>query len=189
MNPDQSLLGKVAKKLGEAPTYAAREGAQASILALASHSYGSRPDNEEVTQPTGFDPDIAALFEAVIESAFIVANADREFDETERDAFKQVVVTACGNRVTESQMIALLADLEELLREDGVDKRVHMVGRTINKPEYAREVLRVSALMAHVSAGVSDVEREVLEKLRAEFGLEQDALNTALQEVASALAE
>jgi tellurite resistance protein len=189
MTPDQSMLGKLARSLGEPPAYAARDGAQSSILALASHSYGSRPDDDEVTQPTGFDPTLANMFEAVIESAFIVANADHEFDDKERQAFKHVVVMACANRVSESQVVALLADLEELLREDGLDKRVQMVARTITKPEYAREVLRVAALMAHVSAGVSGVEREVLDKLRLQFGLESEALDTALQEVALALAD
>lgn len=189
MTPDQSLLGKLARKLGEPPTYAAHSGVEVSILSLASSAYSSRPEGEEVTQPTGFDPHIAALFEAVIESAFIVANADHEFDDTERQAFKHVVVTGCGNRVSEPQVVALLADFEELLREDGIDKRVKMVARTVTKPEYAREVLRVAALMAHVSAGVSDVEKDVLDKLRQEFGLQPDALDTALKEVATALSD
>jgi tellurite resistance protein len=190
MTLDQSLLGKLARSIGDAPTYAARGGgAQASILAIASQVYGRRTEDEDLTQPTGFDPAIAAMFEAVIESAFIVANADHEFDDAERQAFKQVVVTACANRVSEAQVLALLADLEELLREDGIDKRVQMVGRSITKPEYAREVLRVAALMAHVSSGVSTAERNVLDKLRVQFGLEADALNVALQEVQSILAE
>jgi len=187
MTPDQSLLRKLARKLGGPPAYA--EGAQASILTITAHAYASRPDGDEKTQPTGFDPNIAAMFESVIESAFIVANADHEFDDVERQAFKNVVVMACNNKVSEEQVVALLADLEELLREDGVDKRVQMVGRTVTKPEHAREVLRVAALMAHVSAGVSNVERDVLEKLRLTFGLEAEALDVALKEVASALAE
>jgi tellurite resistance protein len=189
MPANQSLLGKLARKLGEPPAYATGNKARESILALASQAYSSRPDGDEVTQATGFDPHIAAMFEAVVESAFLVANADHEFDDTERDAFKHVVVLGCGNRVSEAQVLALLKDLEDLLREDGIDKRVQMVARTITKPEYAHEVLRVAALMAHISGGVSEVEREVLEKLGRQFGLEEGALDTALKEVESALAE
>ena len=178
---DHSLLTKVAQKLTEAPAYA--EQSQGSILAIAARFYGSRPQGEEVTQPTGFDPAAAALFEAVIESAFIVANADGEFDDTERAAFQFVVLAACNNKVTESQVVALLADLEDLLKEDGVDKRVEMVARTITTPEQAREVLRIAGLIAHVSAGVSDVERRVLEKLTSQFGLDPAILDETLKEV------
>jgi tellurite resistance protein len=176
MNSTQSLLGKVAQALSEPPSYTAREGA-------------TGPDDEEVTQPTGFDPSVAALFEAVVESAFLVADADGDFDDTERHAFKQVVVLACSDKVTQPQIAALLADLENLVKEDGVDKRVSMVAKTIRTPEHAREVLRISALIARVSKGVSEVERNVLEKLRSEFGLETSAVDAALREVELALAD
>ena len=56
-------------------------------------------------------------------------------------------------------------DMIEVLIEDGLDKRVQFLGRTISKPEHQREVLRIAGLLAHVSDGVSDVERDVLTKL------------------------
>ncbi|MEZ4374894.1 MAG: tellurite resistance TerB family protein [Polyangiaceae bacterium] len=185
---DQSLLDKVAAKLGQAPTYADSDAA-GSILTVAAASYGSRPLGEEVTQPTGFDPQVAALFEAVVESAYLVANADGEFDETEQVAFKQVVVTACRNRVEARQVEALLADLADQLEEDGMDKRVKMVARTIQKEEHAREVLRIASLLAHVSGGVSDEERDVLKKLAGEFKLDDAALELALTEAERVLAD
>lgn len=183
---DESLINKVAVKLGAPPSYAP-EGAKGSILTVAAASYGSRPEGEEVTQPTGFDPMAAALFEAVVESAYLVANADGEFDDTEQAAFRQVVVVACGNRVGEPQVRALLADLADQLEEDGMDKRVKMVGRTIQKADHAREVLRVASLLAHVSGGVSEEERDVLQKLTSEFALDTAALEEALKEAEQAL--
>jgi hypothetical protein len=96
---------------------------------------------------------------------------------------------ACSDKVTPPQIAALLADLENLVKEDGVDKRVSMVAKTIRTPEHAREVLRISALIARVSKGVSEVERNVLEKLRSEFGLETSAVDAALREVELALAD
>ena len=72
---DTSLLGRVATQLSRAPSYA-EAGVKASILTVAAASYGSRSQDDEVTQPTGFDPEAAALFEAVVEGAFLVAHAD-----------------------------------------------------------------------------------------------------------------
>ena len=186
---DDSLLTKVAAKLGEPPAYA-DEGTKGSILTVSAASYAARPqDDEEVTQPTGFDPLAAALFEAVVESAYLVANADGEFDETEQKAFKHVVLTACGEMVQQRQMNALLADLADQLEEDGMDKRVKMVARTINKPEHAREVLRLACLLAHCSGGVSQEERDVLDKLAVAFEVDTAALEQALSEAEAALAD
>lgn len=186
MTEDDSLLGRVATKLSEPPSYA-DEGQRGSILTVAAASFGSKPTTDDVTQPTGFDPEAAALFEAVVESAYLVAHADGEFDATERAAFEHVVVTACQGAVGEGQLHALLEDLNDLLTEDGVDKRIAMVSRSVSKQEHQQEVLRVAALLAQVSGGVSDVEREVLEKMRAAFGLDGAALERALSEARKAV--
>jgi tellurite resistance protein len=187
--PDFSLIGKVARQLSQAPAYASAVGARVSLLTVAAGSYGFKSDNEDLTQPTGFDPEAARLFEAVVESAYLVANADGDFDDAEQAAFQHVVVTACGGAVAERQVSALLADLHDQLAEDGVDKRIQMLARTITREDHAREVLRVSSLLAHVSGGVSPVEREILDKLATEFKLAGAAVEQAIEEAAHALSE
>ena len=164
MSVDPSILAKVVKSLAQPPVDAPT-GTAGSILVVAAASYGARPDHDEHTIPTGFDPQAAALFEAVVEAAFLVANADGEFDEDERRAFESVVLEAAGKKVDLRQVEALVGDLAELLAEDGVDGRIKMIGRTVTKQAHQREVVRVAALLAHVSGGVSDVERDVLRKL------------------------
>jgi tellurite resistance protein len=187
--PDSSLIGKVARQLTQAPAYAEAEGARGSLLSAAASSYGWKADNDELTQPTGFDPDAARLFEAVVEGAFLVANADGDFDATEQAAFQHVVVSACAGRVAERQVSALLADLRDQLAEDGMQKRIERVARAITREDHAREVLRVASLLAHVSGGVSLVEREVLDKLAAEFKLTNAAVERAIEEAAHALVD
>jgi tellurite resistance protein len=184
---DDSLLSRVARELSQPPTYA-EEGVKGSILTAAAASYGWRPAHRDETLPTGFNPEAAALFEAVVEGAFLVANADGDFDAAERGAFKHVVLTACAGAVAERQMEALLSDLADQLAEDGLDKRVKMVARAIARIEHAREVLRIGALLAHVSGGVSDVERAVLLRLAGELGLDAVAVEAAIEEVARELA-
>jgi tellurite resistance protein len=182
---DSTLIGKVLAELSRPPSYAAR-GVKDSILVASATSYGARSE-DDLTQPTGFDPEAARLFEAVVESAYLVANADGEFDPTEQQTFQHVVLKACGGRVAERQITALLADLRDQLAEDGVEKRIEMVARGFARQEQAQEVLRVAALVAHVSGGVSDVERGVLERLAKALGLTGAATTTALSEVATAL--
>jgi tellurite resistance protein len=183
---DAALYERIASTLRAPPPYAG-VGADDSILKLSASAYGSQTFADDLTQPTGFDPEAAALFEAMVESAVLVAESDGHFDPTERSAFEQVVLSACEGAVAARQVTALLADLSDQLGEDGVDKRVQMVARSIKKPEHAREVLRVSALLAHVSGGVSDPEREVLQKLGRAFSLQAADVDQALVEAERAL--
>jgi tellurite resistance protein len=181
--PDQSLIERVARGIARPQS----AGGNLSILAQAATSYGVRPIVDEATVPTGFDPAAAALFEAVVEAAFLVANSDGVFDDDERAAFQSVVANACGDVLQISQLDALLADLCEQLAEDGMEKRTRMVARTITKPEHQLEVLRIAALMAHISGGVSDQERAVLEQLARGFGLAPEAVTDALSDSEAAL--
>jgi tellurite resistance protein len=183
----KDLLDKIAGQLRRPASRS--EGAAGSILAISGAQYGSDPADEDVTRPTGFDPQAAALFEAVVESAYLVASADGVFDDTERAAFEHVVLSACQGSVSQRQLRALLADLSDLREEDGADRRVKMVARTVTRPEQAREVLRVAALIALVSQGVSEVERRILDRLASEFSLDANAVDTALEEARRALSE
>jgi tellurite resistance protein len=187
-HPDESLLGKVATQLRQSPSYASG-ASKASILSVAATSYGWKSRGDEVTQPTGFDPEAARLFESVVEAAFLVANADGDFDSTEKSAFSHVVVSACSGLVVERQVIALLADLTDQLAEDGMDKRVQMVSKSIVREDQAREVLRIAALLAHVSGGVSEVERDVLGRLASELNLDSTAVDAAVKEAGRAIAD
>ncbi len=184
--PDKGLLERVARGVSR-PGEAAPAGVTSSILAQAASSYGARPVVEESTVPTGFDPAAAALFEATVEAAYLVANSDGEFDPEEQGVFQSVVVEACNNLVQPSQLGALLADLREQLAEDGIEKRARMVARTITRRDHQLEVLRIAALMAHASGGVSEPERHVLAELARGFDLGADAVDRALAEAESAL--
>jgi tellurite resistance protein len=64
-----------------------------------------------------------------------------------------------------------------------------MVARSIVREDQAREVLRIAALLAHVSGGVSQVERDVLAKLAVELRLDESAVDAAEKEAKTALAD
>jgi len=170
-----------------APHGAQAEGSSdRSILTLAAASYGSRPTDES-TVPTGFDPHAAALFESIVEGAYLVATADGVFDEEERRAFERIVTAATGGSVTQSHIIDLIADLADQLAEDGLDKRLQRLGEGIGRREHAQEVIRIAALIAQCSEDVSAIERSVLEKLAAACKLEAAEVDVALADVKTAL--
>ncbi|HVY49180.1 MAG TPA: tellurite resistance TerB family protein [Minicystis sp.] len=184
--PDKSLLERVARGISR-PGAAAPPGVTSSILAQASTSYGAKPVVDEATVPTGFDPAAAALFEATVEAAFLVANCDGVFDPEERAAFQSVVVEGCNNNVQPAQLEALLADLSQQLRDDGIEKRARMVARSITRRDHQVEVLRIAALMAHISGGVSAEERKVIDVLAKDFDLDAAAVDDALRAAENAL--
>ncbi len=159
----------------------------ASILSLCAAAYGARPQ-DEATVPTGFDPHAVALFETIVEGAYLVATADGEFDDAERKAFERVVVSACGGVVTPKQIAGLLADLHDQLEEDGLALRVERLSAAVPKKEHAIEVLRIAALLADASDGVSQVERDMLGRIAVGCKLEVSEVDRAIGDVRAALA-
>ena len=178
-----NLLAQVAGRSGPSADAPERP---VSILSLAAATYGSRPA-DEATVPTGFDPAACQLFEAIVEGAYLVASADGVFDDDERKAFETVVTTACGGSVGPRAIAALVADLQDQLAEDGVEARILALSKHISKPDHAREVLRIAALIAQVSDNVSDVERAVLVKLAAGSGMGTLDVDAAIADVRHAL--
>ena len=159
----------------------------ASILALCAAAYGARPP-EEATVPTGFDPHAVALFETIVEAAYLVANADGTIDEAEKKVFERVVVSACGGTVTAKQLQGLLSDLNDQATEDGVEKRIAAMAAAVQKKEQAMEVLRIAALLADASEGVSEVESAMMRKMAAALGLQEKQVDVAIADVRAALA-
>jgi tellurite resistance protein len=180
------LLARIARaRSGAAPS--GDPEVATSILSLAAASYGARPA-DEATVPTGFDPLAVALFEAIVEGAYLVASADGVFDPEERKTFEKVVTTACGGAVVAKQISHLIDDLADQLAEDGLRHRLRAVAAQVHKKEHALEVLRIAALLAHSSENVSPVERSTLNELAASLKLEADEVDAALVDVKKELA-
>jgi tellurite resistance protein len=180
-----SLLARVARARGK--TTSEDGDPRISILSLAAASYGARP-SDEATVPTGFDPQACALFEAIVEGAYLVASADGVFDDQERSTFYNVVSASCGGTVSTKQVGDLVADLEDQLEEDGLDRRIAAIGEHVAKKSHGKEVLRIAALLAQTSGDVSDVERRVLGRIANACQLEDRDVDIALEDVKSALA-
>jgi tellurite resistance protein len=182
-----NLLGRVVSSLATGLGATPAERQQRSILRQAAASFARRPTRAESTIPTGFDPFAATLFEALVESAFLVGTADGEFDEAERNTFETVVHEACAESMPKSEVHALVSDLMDQLQQDGIDRRIGIVAMLVHSDEHKYEVLRIAALMAHISGGVHPNERAVMERLCGQFGLPASAVQGVLDQVATAL--
>jgi len=158
-----------------------------SILALAAASFGSKHDPDS-TVPTGFDPAAVALFEGLVECAFLVAHADGVFDELERAAFERLVLVACDGTVSQSQIASLVSDLSVQREEDGEDARIQAVAQAFKRPSHAEEALRVAVVMARASEDVSPVERRTIDKIAAACGLAPAAVDEAFRAVDAEIA-
>jgi tellurite resistance protein len=173
------LLAKVAARAGR------DDGT--SILSLAAATYGSQP-SDEATVPTGFDPAACALFESIVEGAYLVARADGIFDDAEKATFERVVAAACGGSVAPKAIAALVGDLEDQLEEDGMPRRIKALAEAVTRPEHKVEILRIAALIAQTSDDVSDVERGVLRQIAEALGLAVKDVDGALDDVTRAIA-
>ncbi len=179
-----NLLARVARTPRTSPEVA--PGAR-SILTLAAASYGSRP-LDEGTVPTGFDPFAAALFESIVEAAYLVATADGVFDEQERETFERIVTASCGGTVAQNEVVNLVGDLADQLADDGLERRIQRLGEGIQRTEQALEVLRIAALIAQVSEDVSEVERSTLDRIAVACRLGDGAVDQAIAEARASLA-
>lgn len=151
-----------------------------SMLLATAARYSSPPTDFSATPPTGFDPDAALLFEALVESALLVACADGEFDADERDVFTLIVLETTERRVSPRQIEAIILDLSTQFAEDGLEQRLERLRRAVPRPSDRREALRIAALLACASAGVSQPEAEMLNRLAVVWDLSPAAVDEAL---------
>jgi tellurite resistance protein len=180
------LIGRIAR-LRHVPNELGNVMQERTVLALAAASYGAKPDPNG-TSPTGFDPRAIVLFEAIVEGAFLVASADGQFDDVERETFGRIVTAACGGAVPPRRVGKLVADFAAMLHEDGLEARIAVIAEHAPKREHAEEVLRVGALIADASGGIAHAERQVLEQIAAASGVGSREVDRAIDDVRRALA-
>lgn len=154
-------------------------GERRSVFALAASHFGSAPE-PEATLPTGFDERAARLFEAILESAYLVAVADGTFDSDEEAVFAQIVALASAGCVPQAALGMLIEEFRSELERQGLDARIASIAKALANPEQAEEVLRVATLLGIASQDLAAEEVVVLRKLAAACGLSDASLDSAI---------
>ena len=173
--------------LGVISELASVAGEHRSVFALAASHFGSMPD-AEATLPTGFDERAARLFEAILESAYLVAVADGTFDEEESSVFAHIVALASAGSVPREALGMLIEEFRAELEREGIDARIASIAKALRNPEQAEEVLRVATLLGIASDGLADEEVAVLQKLALACSLPAAAVEAAIARAQAVLA-
>jgi tellurite resistance protein len=160
-------------------------GAARSVWSLAAATYGARPDDES-TLPTGFDPHLVGLFEAMLGAAILVAHADGHFDDVERRALEQVIHSLGSGSLPRGQVTTLVEDFEADLARDGFERRVELVIDAIVRPDFGRELLRVATVVALASHDVSREERALLDRFAHGMGMDVGEVDAVIAEARDA---
>ncbi len=119
--------------------------------------------------PGGGDP--AMLFNAIIEAGYLVAAADGSVDQTEIDTIKKAVTTLTEGEMTPGDIDALIDDMVDLRKTEGEEQRCQAVGRILREARAGEEGVYLAAAIAYVSAGLSEPELTVMEKVARHAGL------------------
>ncbi len=175
----ETLLGVIAELASVA-------GERRSVFALSAAHFGSMPD-AEATLPTGFDERAARLFEAILESAYLVAVADGTFDADESAVFAHIVALASAGSVPREALGMLLEEFRAELERQGLDARIASIAKALRNPEQAAEVLRVATLLGIASEGLADEEIAVLRKLAVACNLPDAAVDAAVAQARAVL--
>jgi tellurite resistance protein len=113
--------------------------------------------------PGGGDP--AMLFNAIVEAGYLVAAADGDVDDRELDTLKSAVATLTEGEMPQSDIETLLEDFIDLRKSEGEESRCKAVGAILREANCSEEGVYLAAAIAYVSAGLSETELAVMEKI------------------------
>jgi adenylate cyclase len=108
-----------------------------------------------------------AAIAPLMEAASLMAVADGEVDDDERDAIHKILQKLSVDALSAVVADAMLARSVEQTRELGVDRRAQELARALVKHGVVREGIFIAALVAEVSGGTVPAERALLERLAA----------------------
>ena len=113
--------------------------------------------------PGGGDPSL--LFHAIVEAGYLVAAADGTVDDTELQTLKNAVATLTEGDMTPGDIDTLIDDFVDLRESEGEAARCDAIGAILREANAGEEGLYLAAAIAYVSAGLSEAELAVMEKL------------------------
>jgi tellurite resistance protein len=105
------------------------------------------------------------LFNAIVEAGYLVAAADGSVDDTELQTLKQAVATLTEGEMTPGDIDTLIEDLIDLRKSEGEEARCKAVGVILRDAHAGEEGVYLAAAIAYVSAGLSEPELAVMEKI------------------------
>lgn len=125
------------------------------------------------------------VFRCAVEAGFLAANADGEFDATERATIVRAVEILSVGAVIEWETEALLDECEARAKADGADKRSKAVGEELKKLGQAEAGLLFAALVARATKGIDKREADVLKAVGTAAGVNADGMKAIVKRATS----
>jgi tellurite resistance protein len=128
------------------------------------------------------------VFRCAVEAGYLAAQADGEFDATERATIAKAVEILSVGAVIEWETESLLDECIERAKADGADTRAKAVGEDLKKLGQAEAGLLFAALVARATKGIDKREADMLKVVATAAGVTADALRGIVKR-ATSLAE
>jgi hypothetical protein len=131
--------------------------------------------------------ELSPLVSAVLETAALVAIADRNADPCEREAMSDVAVALCGKAMDEPMRAKIVEHAERALEAHGMEERCDLLGRRLAALGHATLGIAIAVLVAEVSHGIDRHEMAAIERLAKSAGIGEADLLTILKRIGAAI--
>ena len=121
------------------------------------------------------------VFRAAVEAGYLVAAADGNFDETERETLTKAIEILSVGAVIEWEVETLLDECEARSEKEGAAKRAKAVGEELAKLGGAEPGLLLAAAVARATKKIDKKEAETLKALGAAAGLTGEQLSAIVK--------
>jgi hypothetical protein len=133
------------------------------------------------------DPrELSSLVSAVLETAALVAIADRNADPREREAMSDVAVALCRREIDEPTRAKLVEHAERALEAVGMEERCDKLGQRLAALGHATLGIAIAVLVAEVSHGIDRHEMAAIQRLAKGAGINEADLLAILTRIGAA---
>jgi hypothetical protein len=115
--------------------------------------------------------ELSALVSAVLETAALVAIADRHADAREREAMSDVAVALCRKEIDEPTRAELVEHAERAVEAVGMEERCDTLGKRLAALGHPTLGIAIAVLVAEVSHGIDRHEMEAIQRLAKAAGM------------------
>ena len=130
---------------------------------------------------------LRAVMTNLLEAACVVAVANGEVDDAERDVIREVAITLCDLELDAPAIDKMVENVAVAVAAEGIEQRCDKIAGRLAVLGLGEVGLGVATLVAQVSHGIDAPELAALSRIAAALGLGDDALTDVIHRVDRAL--
>jgi uncharacterized tellurite resistance protein B-like protein len=131
-------------------------------------------------------PELSSLVKTILETAALVAIADRNADEREREAMNDVAVALCGMQLGEATRDKLIAHAERAVEALGMEERCAGLGKRLAALGHSTLGIAIATVVAEASHGIDRHEMAAIRRLAESAGVGEPDLIALLTRIGEA---